>query len=315
MRVLVLGGTGLTGPYVVRRLARIGHDVTVFHRGRHEAEMPAGVRRIHGDLGSPPTELGRLRPDVVIHMMALTEADAMHFLDLFATTAGRAIVISSCDVYRAFGCLHRHESGQPDPVPLAEDAPLRESRYPYRNKTLPDTDTQNYDKILVERALLSQNLLPVTILRYPAVYGPRDPHSRFRSWLQQMAAGNEIAVQEDYARWRWTHGYVEDAAEAVVLAATSERAAGRIYNVGEARTPTALARLEELARVIGWSGRFVVAPAVDLPEAQRLPHDFTHHVAIDSARIRSELGYEETVSPDEAWRRTVEWERAQAPTS
>src|ERR1035438_3483524 len=54
MRVLVLGGTGLSGPFLVRRLYRLGHEVTVFHRGEHECELPAGVRRLRGDLHQPP---------------------------------------------------------------------------------------------------------------------------------------------------------------------------------------------------------------------------------------------------------------------
>jgi uncharacterized protein YbjT (DUF2867 family) len=56
MRVLVLGGTTLTGPYTVRRLYALGHEVTVFHRGEHEAELPVGVRHLHGDLAYLPCE-------------------------------------------------------------------------------------------------------------------------------------------------------------------------------------------------------------------------------------------------------------------
>ena len=54
MRVLVLGGTGLTGPFAVRRLCGLGHQVTVFHRGGHEAELPGSVSHIHGSLADPP---------------------------------------------------------------------------------------------------------------------------------------------------------------------------------------------------------------------------------------------------------------------
>lgn len=43
MRVLVVGGTGFIGPYVVRALVEQGHEVSVFHRGSSEAELPAGT--------------------------------------------------------------------------------------------------------------------------------------------------------------------------------------------------------------------------------------------------------------------------------
>ena len=310
MRVLVLGGTGLTGPFVVQRLDAMGHEVTVFHRGEHRQPIPSGVRRILGDLADPPGDLRRLEPHVVLHMWAMTEADALRFLDLFRGSTGRAVVISSCDVYRAFGRLHRLESGPPDAIPLSEEAPLRESRFPYRGKQGLEVDVEQYDKILVERALMAQSELPVTVLRYPAVWGPCDPQHRFRAWLRRMETETDIPIAEDLAAWRWTHGYVRDVAVATILAAIMENAVRRIYNVGELATPTMAERLKVLGRAAGWQGRLIPVPARHLPEDQRMLYDFAHHVAVDTSRIRAELGYSEIVTPEEALRATVEWERA-----
>jgi nucleoside-diphosphate-sugar epimerase len=315
MRVLVLGGTRLTGPFLVRRLDALGHQVSVFHRGEHETDLPAHVRHIHGDFNDPPHELRAATPDVLVHMWALTRSDAERFVAFFRGFAGRAVVISSCDVYRAYGCFQRLESGPADPIPLAEDAPLRESRYPYRNKKGPVEIPDHYDKVLVEAALREQNSLPVTILRFPAVYGPHDYH-RFRPWVQKLVSGNgEIKLQEDFARWRWTHGFVEDVAESVVLAATQEAAAGRTYNVGEATTPPWAERLREWARVAGWRGRIVPVAADALPESERMAQDFSHHLVIDTRRIRAELSYAELVPREEGIARTMAWERAAATAS
>ena len=52
MRILVIGGTGPTGPYIVNGLVERGHDVTIFHTGRHEVDsLPpeSVVPHIHGD--------------------------------------------------------------------------------------------------------------------------------------------------------------------------------------------------------------------------------------------------------------------------
>src|SRR6266852_1255920 len=103
MRVLILGGTGLTGPYAVCRLHGLGHEVTVFHRGEHKADLPVDVHHVHGDFAKPPSELLDPGPEVVVHMMAMTEADAESFLNTFCGVADRAIVISSGDVYGAYG--------------------------------------------------------------------------------------------------------------------------------------------------------------------------------------------------------------------
>jgi len=150
-----------------------------------------------------------------------------------------------------------------------------------------------YDKILVEQVLMSRTDLPATILRFPAVLGPNE-YRRFQRWLQLMLRGDaQLLIQDERAAWRWTHGFAEDAAEAVVLAVTNPAAAGRIYNVGEFHTPTMAERLADFARVAGWRGRIVKVRASELPEADRMPRDFAHHLAYDTTRIRAELGYRE----------------------
>jgi nucleoside-diphosphate-sugar epimerase len=305
MRVLVLGGTGLTGPFAVRRLCALGNEVTVFHRGEHAADLPPAVRVVRGDFDRLPPELRRPAPDVVVHMWAMTEAAAQSFVAFFRGFAGRVVLISSGDVYRAYGRLQRIESGPPDQIPIDEQAPLRETLYPYRNMLKADSPEwmRNYDKILVERAVLTPRDLPATILRYPAVYGPGDSYHRFRAWLQQMETGGDIEVQDTYAQWRWTHGYVENVAEAVVLAATDPRAANRIYNVGEPETPSMAGRIEELGRMADWQGRVLPVPT------EELPHDFAHHLVVDTTRIRQELDYAEPVTRETGLARTIAWER------
>ena len=311
MRVLILGGTTLTGPHVVRRLHSIGHEITVFHRGEHETELPLSVRHVHGDLALLPREVLDPAPDVVVHMWAMTEMAAESFLKQFRGVASRAVVISSGDVYRAYGRLTGVESGPPDTIPLTEDAPLRESRYPYR-KMAPNPDhwMAQYDKVLVERVVMDQTDLPTSVLRFPAVLGGKE-YRRFQRWLQPMVRGDvELRIPDGWARWRWTHGFAEDVALAVVLAVTNASSAGRIYNVGEPHTPMMAERLLEFAHAAGWRGRIFEVPASELGEADRMPHDFTHHIAYDTARVRRELGYTEVIPREVALQRILEYERA-----
>src|SRR4051794_7664471 len=79
LRVLIIGGTRFVGPAVVRSLVRLGHEVTLFHRGMTSADLRAEVRHIHGDRKDLPAvagALGTVRPAVVIDMVAYTRADA-----------------------------------------------------------------------------------------------------------------------------------------------------------------------------------------------------------------------------------------------
>jgi len=166
-----------------------------------------------------------------------------------------------------------------------------------------------YDKILVEQAARSRTDLPVTILRFPAVLGHRE-YRRFQRWLQPMLRGDaEVRIQEGWSTWRWTHGFVEDVAESVVLAVTNPQAAGRVYNVGEPEAPTMAERLADFARVAGWRGRILPVPASELAEDDRMPLDFAHHLAYDTTRIRTELGYAEVVPHEESLARTIALER------
>src|SRR5881275_2311672 len=50
MRILILGGTGFTGPFQVKYALARGHKVTVFNRGKtHPGELPEGVEQLIGD--------------------------------------------------------------------------------------------------------------------------------------------------------------------------------------------------------------------------------------------------------------------------
>jgi len=50
LRILILGGTGFTGPYQVRYALSRGHKVTTFNRGKsHPGELPSEVEQLIGD--------------------------------------------------------------------------------------------------------------------------------------------------------------------------------------------------------------------------------------------------------------------------
>jgi nucleoside-diphosphate-sugar epimerase len=318
MRVLIVGGTRFIGPFLVRQLVKGGHEVTVFHRGQHEADLPAEVKHVHSNSSSYlvsefPQELRKLQPDVVVHMVLMGEEDASTAVRFFRGCTERIVGISSGDVYRAYGILAGMEDGLPTPGLISEDAPLREKLYIARGMAKDERDWMySYEKILAERAMLSDPELPGTILRLPAVYGPGDEQHRFLPWLKRMQDGQELLLLgEAQSKWRWTHGYAEDVAAAIALAATNESSAGKVYNLGEQVTPTVAERVERLGRTAGWTGKIKVIPDEDLPADLREPFNFHQDIAYETKRIREELGYRELVSEEEGLRRTVEWEAAE----
>jgi nucleoside-diphosphate-sugar epimerase len=122
-----------------------------------------------------------------------------------------------------------------------------------------------------------------------------------------------LLLEERLAAWRWTHGYVENVAHAIALAIDREKSAGRIYNVGEPRTPNVADRARQIAAATGWPGRVITLPAGDLPPYLVMPLRFEQNLEYDTTRLRRELGYEEPVSEEEALYRTIAWERANPP--
>jgi len=288
MRILMIGGTRFIGPYVARELHDHGHDVTLFHRGQHESVLPPKIRHIRSEeaamqVMSFPQDVLNKDFEIVIHMIPMGEADARQAVRAFQNRTGRIIVLSSGDVYRAYGRFIGLERGPAEHGLLTESSPLRETLYPYRAQAKsPNELNYFYDKILVEREIRGQpQLLPATVLRLPKVYGPGD-----------NANLATIYGYRDHPTWRWTHGYVENVAAAIVLAALHPRAGNRVYNIGEANTPTIAERLQTL-------------PPSACPQIKTEQYDFSNDIAYDTTRIRRELGYTEPVSYEEGLRRTL----------
>lgn len=321
MKFLLIGGTGFIGSRVVRRLMAQEHGVVVFHRGLSPA--PAGVAEILGDrrrLVRAADALRAARPDVVIDLTLSSGAQARELVSVFRGAAARLVVVSSCDVYRACGVLHGLEPGPLEPMPLVEASPLRTRAEVYPVERLRALERvfgwldPDYDKVSVEREASGDPNLPATVLRLPMVYGPGDPLHRLFPILRRIDDGRRVILfEKKHAAWRGPRGYVENIATAIALAATSEKAEARIYNVAEPDNPTELDWARQIAVVTGWTGELVTVPESRIPTHLKMPGNLDQHWVVDSTRIRQELGYREPVPRDESIRWTVEWERANPP--
>lgn len=254
-------------------------------------------------------------------MLPMLESDARGVVEVFRGTASRVVAVSSMDVYRNFGCLLGLEPGVPDEVDYTEDGPLRTRLYPYRGSERRGADDPNawrddYDKIPVEQIYLGQPDLPGTVLRLPVVYGPRDGQRRLYPYLKRMDDGRPaILLDESAAHWRWTRGYMENMAAAIVLAVTDARAAGRVYNVGEPDSLSTYELIQAVAAIVGWKGQVFTASGDRLPEYLRVQGPARLDIRCDSSRIRTELGYREMLSREEGLLRTIAWDRTNPPAN
>ncbi|MGD9141870.1 MAG: hypothetical protein PVJ42_10060, partial [bacterium] len=134
-------------------------DVSIFHREKSTAELPHGAQEILGDrnrLADFEDDFRRLRPNVVVDMMLLSESQASQLVAVMTGVAGRLVVASSCDVYLEYDLLRGVEQAPPGDGRADESSPLRRKLFPYRD-SVPDANHElyDYDKILVERSVMS----------------------------------------------------------------------------------------------------------------------------------------------------------------
>jgi nucleoside-diphosphate-sugar epimerase len=209
MRILLIGGNGFIGRFVVSALKQQGHALAVFHRGT--TAVPAGVDEIWSDrnrLSAGTQELKRFAPDVVIDLVISSGPQAEELMNVFRGATRCVVMLSSIDVYRAVAVSQGTESGPLQEVPLTEDSELRRSLHPYPPENVQLLRrifpwlTDDYDKIPAERIVMNDREPPGTVLRLPMVYGPGDPLHRFYPVVKRVAdRRRHILFADTLAAW------------------------------------------------------------------------------------------------------------------
>jgi nucleoside-diphosphate-sugar epimerase len=286
-RVLMIGGTGLIGPWAVAELRRLAPEAQILAMNRR-GRAPEGATALAGDRHDAQALRGALeaaRPDVLIDMIPFTMAEAKATVDALSRHGAevRVVAVSSADVYAAFSRLNRLIGGEPEVGPITEDSPLREGE---------GGQGAGYDKLGVERTYAA--LPTVAALRLPAVYGWPDA-GRIAPWLEPMLEGAEsLRLHPAEAGWRFARVLNRNAGFAVALAALRAGPGFRAWNVAEPVSPTTAEWVARIARAAGWEGRIVEDHGEEAPGFRA-----DQPIALEDARIREELGFHERHDPDE----------------
>jgi nucleoside-diphosphate-sugar epimerase len=298
LKVVVLGGTRFIGRAAVEALVAAGEDVLVVHRGILEPRDMPEVRHLHcerSELAGHRDELESFRPDAVIDCRALTRADAELALAALPDVR-RWIVISSVDVYRAFGALNADQ--ETDPVPIDEESPVRPERYPYREQM---PGMHDYDKLDVEDVYLPRG---ATVMRLPMVYGEHDYQRREEFILRRVRAGR-TRIPFGAGSWLACRVYVRDVGRAVRLALTRP-VEGEVMNICEDRTYSMRMWSHAILEAAGSDAQLVRVPDDALPEDLKPTGTMSQHIAASARKARSLLGWT-TSDPLDTLRTTVRW--------
>jgi nucleoside-diphosphate-sugar epimerase len=141
--------------------------------------------------------------------------------------------------------------------------------------------------------------LPLTILRYFSVYGPRQrPDMAYRIFCERLLAGEPITVYGDGEQSR-SNTFVTDVVAATV-AATEAPGAGEVLNVGGGTEIRLLDAITTLGTLLD------VEPRLEFAPARR--GDQRRTVA-DTTRARDVLGWSPVVEPREGLARQADWVR------
>ncbi|MFJ6949220.1 NAD-dependent epimerase/dehydratase family protein, partial [Streptomyces wuyuanensis] len=177
MRLLVLGGTEFVGRAVVEAALARDWQVTVFHRGRHEA--PAGVRVLHGDRVTPDG-LGALSEgewDVVVDTWSAAPSAVLASARLLADRVGHYVYVSSRSVY-----------AWPPAAGLDEDGPLVEGAAADAGATDYAHDKRGGELAVTEAFGADRSLL----VRAGLILGPWENVGRLPWWLNRVASGGPV---------------------------------------------------------------------------------------------------------------------------
>ena len=173
-KILVLGGTGFLGPPIVDRAIQRGHTVTLFNRGKSNAELFPNVEKIRGD--RERGDLGGLTNDrqwdVVIDVWANDPAVVVPMANLLAKRTGYYHFVSSISAYADYS-----------KIGMDETAPTRTDRPGYGG-----------NKARSEKALIDLLGDRVGICRPCAIMGPRDDSLSYHYWLSHLAKDQEFVA-------------------------------------------------------------------------------------------------------------------------
>jgi len=187
LRILILGGTGFTGPFQVKYALSRGHKVTVFNRGKtHPGELPKEVEQLIGDRNGQLEALKGKQWDVCIDNPTTLPAWVRAAAQILEGNVERYIFISTISVYADTS------TGPDENTPLAK----YEGADPFK-ETLEAMKASGYKTYGPLKALSEQETekwFPgkSLIIRPGLIVGPRDESDRFTYWPVRIDRGGEV---------------------------------------------------------------------------------------------------------------------------
>jgi 2'-hydroxyisoflavone reductase len=319
LKILILGGTAFLGPSVVHEARARGHEITLFNRGRTNAEMFPDLEKLQGDRDGDLVSLKDRRWDVCLDNSGYIPRMVKDSAELLAPNIGQYIFVSSISVYADFSKPGLNEAS---PVAIISETEVAAA------KTQKDVTGANYGalKALCEQAAEAACPGRTCVIRPGLIVGPMDRSDRFTYWPVRVARGGEVLAPDAPGTVTQVMD-VRDLAEFAVRC--MEQGTNGVFNATSAPGELTMGEmLEACRRVSGSDATFTwadtkfleaheVAAWSDMPVWVPLTGEEAGHPFVDVSRaLKAGLVYRpisETVRGTLDWWATVPQERKDAP--
>jgi len=315
MKALVTGATGFIGSFLAEALSRKGYEVTCLIRKTSNLKWLNHLRLqyLHADLDDTDSYARKLGAfDYIFHLAGLTKADsARDFYHANAECTQRLVNAATEINPRLKRFLHVSSLAAAGPSidnrPLNEDAPCA------------PVSVYGTSKLEGEKAILAcRGKLPLTIVRPPAVYGPRDTDF----FLVFRAVQNRLFPY--WGKSSYSLIYVEDLVQGMIQAAENKEAVDKVYYLADSRIYTNDEILAEMSQTLGRKAFRLKLPRAILPVLSVLLQKIQKkgiinpdkiqeirypHWTCDPTRAMKELGFHTETSLGEGFKKTADWYR------
>jgi 2'-hydroxyisoflavone reductase len=198
LNILILGGTGFTGPEQVDYALERGHRVTLFNRGRTRPGLFKG--KVHeeliGDLNSDTSALKDKQFDVVIDNPTTLPLWVKNAAQYLKGNTKHYMFISTTSVYRDQSEIGINENSPTVPMPDGLDPYQPDQRN--ARQLAASSNPANYGAFKARSELEVQNQYPGinTIIRPCLIVGPFDRTDRFTYWPARIDKGGEVLAPD-----------------------------------------------------------------------------------------------------------------------
>ncbi len=312
MRLVVIGGTGHVGTYMVPRLVTLGHDVVVISRGQREPYTPHHAwdrvtrvtldREAAEEAGDFGAQIRDLNADAVIDMVCFTLESAQQLVEALR---GHVAHFLHC------GTIWAH--GPSVEVPTIED----QARHPFGEYGVQKWAIESY---LLREARL--NGFPATVLMPGHIVGegwhPLNPAGHFNpAVFETLARGEELALP-NLGMETVHHVHADDVAQSFVQAlAYWSTAGGQNFHVVSPAAVTLRGYAEAMAVWFGQEARLTFLPwdewktTVTPEEAQATWDHIAHSPNCSIAKAARLINYRPRYASLQAVQESVAWLIAQ----